>query len=267
MKKLMFKIYLQAFCVLLMILVFPVQELNAQRLKNVKNDIKEDKSSNDKKSSRSTSSSSRDDLMLEIFYLSIRKVLAGNLEHSEFNSYPYANGINGEYCSSCESNVSPSFGKLFVSNTLSAFDLNLYSNNTRLNWRMSPYLGVDVNYLHLKEFNPSDDLGFMSAMLDFYRLRWEAASFYYGIGVTYAGSSVDEAGLAYQLGLNIYPEDPLSAEIFYKQSFINEISVDELKVMLNYHVNRSSLGLGLSHLKIASFKTTSIGFELKHYVF
>lgn len=187
------------------------------------------------------------------------------MEKRHFTSHPYSQENNGEYS---QDNYDPNSKKsqITISNILSIHDENLFANKTDINYRFLPILGVQASYLQFYEDDPFDDLNMTSALLNFYRIREDYVTGYWGIGVTHVGSDVQLTGFAYNVGLDAFWGKQISTEMYWKQSYLNKTPLNELKFMLNYHINRTVLSAGLVNHNLAGSNFAMLGAGLKVYL-
>jgi hypothetical protein len=203
-------------------------------------------------------------IMLDLFYFASYGALIGNVQPRSIASYPYADGVNGEY-SFPEDVVVLKKSEFMVSNTLT-LQSGTFGNDFKLNYRFLPFLGVEANHLHFFDrLDENSDLGISSILLNFYRIREKRVTGFWGLGATYVGSDVDKAGFVYNLGLDIYIANPVSVGILWKQSFINESSVNELRALVRYHMKKLAIHGGFIHYKIGEegFPSAAIGIEYR----
>jgi len=205
-----------------------------------------------------------ENLVFEALYFVSYGTLIGQLEPRSFYAYPYADGQHGEYMQ-IEKGAPGKRSEFMISNTM-IFHSEVYGNDLKLNYRFLPFLGVEANHLHFFDHQGENtDLGISSMMLNYYRIRENSVSGYWGLGATYVGSGVNTAGFAYNLGMDIYVGKPVSFGLAWKQSFINEETINEFKILARYHLKRIVIHGGFSYYKIGSenFPSTAIGIEYR----
>lgn len=228
-------------------------------------------------SSESSSSSSSDNnqalndgtgffegIIIEIFIQATYGVLIGGLQPRSFYRYPYAEGEHGEY-KLIENEAKGNQSKFMISNTV-VVQSDLYGNDLKFNYRFLPIIGVEVNHLHFFENDDENtQLGVSSLMLNYYRIRENNVSGYWGIGATYAGSGVNTSGFSYNLGMDIYVANPISVGLFWKQTFMNNSSMNEFRALARYHIKRTSIQGGFIHYKLGgvNFPSAAIGIEFR----
>lgn len=235
------------------------------------NKAKEDLSSRNSNSRSSSSSSSNrnsddnyddednlDNILVEFaFYISYG-VVFGEMESRYFYKYPYAEGSHGEYAFP-EENVPLKGSQLIVSNTFFASGKEFYGNDLKLNFRFIRLLGIELNHLHFFEREPKVELGVSSLMVNYYRVREKHVTGYWGVGISHVGNGVDETGFAYQVGVDVYLNKPYSIGVSWKQSLINDATVDEFKILARRHLKRVSIHGGYHHYKLGSVTINSVG--------
>ncbi|MEM6685661.1 MAG: hypothetical protein AAF617_07730 [Bacteroidota bacterium] len=236
------------------------------KLNRAKSDL-----SNKSSSSSSSSSSSWNDsddwgdgagffdgVFIEIAYQATIGIFFGNMEPRYFYEYPYSDGSHGEYAFGDE-DVPLKRSQLTISNTFFASGKEFYGNDIKLNFRFVPLVGVEVNHLHFFEDRPKNNLGATSLMVNFYRVREQYVTAYWGVGVTHIGNGVDDTGFTYQVGVDVFLKKPYSISTLWKQSLINDTTVDEFKLHVRRHLKRFSVHGGFNHYKLGSVNINSFG--------
>ena len=201
---------------------------------------------------------------IDILALFTIDALIGEMQPRNFHSYPFADGSIGEY-DYIENIPDGKRSKLILSNTV-AFQAGTYSNDFRLNYRFIPILGIEASHLHFFDrLDEGSNLGISSAMLNYYRIRERNVTGFWGVGVTYVGSDVNTSGFAYNLGLDIYIANPVSLGFFWKQSFINDSSINEFRALARYHIQKIAIHGGFIQYKIGDeqFPSAAIGLEYR----
>lgn len=237
------------------------------------NRAKEDLSSNNSSNSSRSSSDSNDDydddigyfdgVFIELAYYISYGVLFGDMESRYFYQYPYAEGSHGEYAFPDE-NVPLKRSQFMVSNTFFASGKEFYGNDFKANLRILPVLGVEANHLHFFEREPKVELGITSIMVNYYRIREKYVTGYWGVGISYVGNGVDDTGFAYQAGIDVYLEKPYSFGASWKQSFINDSTINELKIIARKHLKRVAIHGGYHHYKLGSVTINAAGAGLDY---
>ncbi|MCG8311281.1 MAG: hypothetical protein MI975_28090 [Cytophagales bacterium] len=240
------------------------------KLERAKEDLSE-KSDSGSFTTTSTEASSDDvgdgfvgGIVVELLYVATYGLLIGELQPRSFYSYPFAEGPHGEY-QITEGGYFPKRSSLTVSNT-TAFQSSTFSNDFRVNYRFIPALGLEANHLHfLDRRDQNEQLGISSILLNFYRIREKNVTGYWGMGGTYAGDGVNTWGFSYNLGLDIYISDPVSLSLFWKQSFINDSSINEFRGLVRYHLKRFAVHGGFIHYQLGDegFPSAAVGIEYR----
>jgi len=185
----------------------------------------------------------------------------GHLEPRCFYLYPYAEGQHGEY-DTVGTFYETKRSVLLISNT-AVVQPDVIGNDFNLNWRFIPEMGLEFDHLHFVDIiGEREELGFTSFMLNFYRIRERKVTGYWGIGGNYAGSGVNSWGFTYHLGLDIFVGQPTSLGTSWKQSFINESTVNEFQAMIKYHIKRLEIRGGFNDFKIGSENFPGAAFGL-----
>lgn len=198
------------------------------------------------------------DVFVEAFLFISYKALLGGFESRHFTPYPYYyTNVNGQYDYGLEPGDKRSFlnagGTYFAGNSIQALEAHV-------NYRFDPFLGLELSHRHFFESNLAgkDNLDVSSLMLNFYRIRERSFTGWWGIGATYVGNEVHTTGVAYQVGVEAYPIKPISLQASFKQSFINESNINELKFHLKYYIKRTAYYTGYQDYSIGGVKATGV---------
>jgi hypothetical protein len=119
---------------------------------------------------------------------------------------------------------------------------------------------LELSQRHFFESNLAgkDNLEVYSLMLNYYRIRERSFTGWWGIGATYVGNEVHTTGVAYQVGIEVYPLKPISLQASFKQSFINESNINELKFHLKYHRKKMAYYTGYHDYSIGGVKASGV---------
>ncbi|WP_369047905.1 hypothetical protein [Tenacibaculum sp. UWU-22] len=183
-----------------------------------------------------------------IFYSTVGLV-SGRAEWRELNPYPYYNDY-GEYTTHFSDKTKRSSFKLgsnYLFNTVKGIE-------TTALFKPIPLVGIDVSYLYFSEatFNHNENFNIVSVMANYYRIRENYISFWWGLGATYAGNQVNTIGFSYALGTEIYPIKPISLHVSWKQSFINHNTIDVFKSQLKYHLKNTAIYTGYHNYQLGN---------------
>ncbi|MFD0861037.1 hypothetical protein ACFQ1M_02355 [Sungkyunkwania multivorans] len=172
---------------------------------------------------------------------------------ADFSPYTYYKNGQGEY-------------SLTDGDTIQTvrFDLNynflresskFNGHQLRFETRFARRFGVALSYLNFVEDSPNldeDNLSIVSAMANYYRIRTEKMSLWWGLGATHVGSGVDATGFSYQIGARVFVLDPISLESSFKGSFINDETLNQFRVLGKYHYSNYWLSAGYEHFKLGA---------------
>ncbi len=204
------------------------------------------------------------ELILRGFVLVTYGTLIGEVEPRSFNDQPYEEHTMGEY----RKNLGQANGKQRLATISNTVILNSYiiGNDLKLNYRFLPFLGAEVNHLHFFDGGEEENnLGITSLILNFYRIRENRVSGYWGMGATYVGSGINTTGFTYNLGMDIYVGKPVSLGLSWKQAFINESSINEFRALGRYHKNKMAFHTGFVHYQLGGINYPSgvVGVEIR----
>ncbi|WP_115460887.1 hypothetical protein [Winogradskyella aurantiaca] len=194
----------------------------------------------------------------EILLLISFKIVLGDMKARYFSPYPYYfDNVKGEYDFGFEKGDKRSLVNLDVNYLLDNFSNSL---EVGLNYRFIPILGVDLSHQSFfeHELGGTDYLDVTSLMLNYYRFRERSFTGWFGMGATYVGNEVKTFGFAYNLGLDVYLINPISASFAYKQSFINSSQINTVKYQLKYHLKRWAFYLGYHHTSLGGVRVSGV---------
>ena len=246
---------------LLLLLFVPCVLFSQSKLGKAKESLSKTSSSSGNSSTSSSSSYNDDDddfdffsmlfedIFFEIAYHSTLGIAFGGANYTEMNPYPYYNN-HGEFTNDfkdANKRSSIKIGTNYLINRINALEINTVL-------KPIPIAGLEVSYLNFAENTllNSESLNITSVSANYYRVRENHFSLWWGIGGTYVGKEVDTWGFAYNLGVDIYPVKPISLHLGWRQSFINDNTVDVFKSQVKYHIKRAALYSGYHNYKLGS---------------
>ena len=234
-------------------------------------------SSNSSSSSRSSNAGSTVGQVLAyelivrpIFFITYKSIF-GDVKRTDLNVYPYYNGIAGEYVN-FESTPETKDGYDYKKSSIT-LQSNYYTGSsidgiqTQINYRFLYVLGVEGSYQYLYENLPNEtvNLDIASLMFNYYRVRTKEVTAWWGLGVTRIGRGINELGPAYQLGINVYPVNPISLHMLWKQNFVEGGNkVNEFRVQGRYHFKRSVLYAGYHHHNLGGVTNGALAVGLQY---
>ncbi len=100
-----------------------------------------------------------------------------------------------------------------------------------------------------------------AVMANYYLLRDKYVSIWHGLGMRYVGEDIGLYGPAYQIGLRMFLEAPISLESTYKTSLLHNKFTNQFDVHLKWHYKKLFLSSGYNRIAIngSYFKQFSIG--------
>lgn len=191
----------------------------------------------------------------DIAFYAFYGAVFGNSEYRTFTPHPYFQNLKGEYVSLNLVNDKKSLFKLEV-NQLFNKNINALEFNASL--RVIPILGIEGSYLKFSEstIHGKDYFDMASIMANYYRIREQQITVWWGIGTTYVGNSINDWGFSYNIGGEIFPLKPISLHLSYKQTFINVSSINTTKFHVKYHINHLGFYTGY-HANVLGSETVN----------
>lgn len=218
-------------------------------------------SSSSNTSSRRSSSSDDNDLGFfgNLLYDATLGIFFGKADKRGLNRHPYYNGLGEYVLDTLQRRSRLRLGGNYVLNK------HVRTYELHANYRFIPLLGLDISQYHFAEPDrgQKDFLNSTSIMLNYYRVREEFISAWWGIGGTYVANGVDTWGFAYSFGLEVYASKPVSFHASFKQSRINESKIDIIKLQVKHHLKRVALYAGYQYnlLGNSTISGVSVGIE------
>lgn len=252
--------------ILLITLFIPYLLFSQGKLEKAKESLSEtsttSKSYSTDRSTRTSRSNNRnsidnDGFFTEFFvklgYYAIYGSVVGKAENRSLTPYPYYNNTFGEYLKSDSISSKNSIFKISVNRH---FNKRINGLELKANYRILPIFGLEASYIHFSERTiiGSDYLEISSLMANYYRIRENKISLWWGLGTSYVGNNVQKFGFAYNIGTEIYPFKPISLHVSWKQSFINSTSIDIFKTQIKYHIKNTALFTGYHEYQLGSKK-------------
>lgn len=190
---------------------------------------------------------------VELGYYAFYGAVVGQSEYRSLTPHPYYNNTFGEYLKNDTINSKNNIFKI-SGNHLFNKDANGLEINA--NYRIIPILGLEASHIHFSEKikTGNDYLDISSLMINYYRIRENNISLWWGLGTTYVGNEVKKLGFSYNIGTEIYPFKPISLQVSWKQSFINRTSIDVFKTQIKYHINKTALFTGYHDYQLGGKK-------------
>lgn len=245
---------------LLLLLFIPYLSFGQSTLGKAKESLSKSSGNSNNVETRTSSSSNNDDdndffsnffenAFLEVAYYSTLGIAFGGADYREMNPYPYYNN-HGEFTNNFNDHTkrtSFKVGANYLVNRIKGVELDAV-------FKPIPIAGLEVSHVNFSENTllSSESLNITSFSANYYRLRENYFSAWWGIGGTYVGNEVDTWGFNYNLGLDIYPVKPISLHLGWRQSFINDNTVDVFKSQVKYHIKRTALYTGYHNYKLGS---------------
>lgn len=220
-------------------------------------------SSNSNNSSNNFESTSLIEAFGELIFWSSLGATFGRADERNLTPYPYFDDTSGEYSKNIFESSKKSSFKLGVShflNTVRGFE---FSGT----YKFKPILGIEASHVHFYEnrlAKATDFFDVTSLMANYYRVREKHITLWWGIGASYVSNGVKTLGFAYNLGTEIYPIKPISLHLSWKQSLINNSSVDVFKSNIKYHYKKAALVLGYNHFNLGGEKNVGVMLGLEY---
>lgn len=218
------------------------------------------------------------EVFVEVFWYVGANTLFGRAEATDLNIYPYYQNNAGEYIVYPEKDNDSTIVNTNDYYEYKKSDLKIASNyfvgngingvQTRLDFRIFYLLGIEASYNYYYEdlLDSTEHLDMAGLMLNYYRVRTKYVTSWWGIGATRVGGGVDTVGFAYNIGMDVFPIDPVSFHLLWKESFINSSSIDEFQVEAKYHMKRSAFYGGWHYNQLGNLKMNGIVFGFQYII-
>lgn len=178
------------------------------------------------------------------------------------SKYPYYDSKKGNYTYEWNEHT-PLFRNSLTARYLTE-NSTLKGMHLNLELRFFKRLAIESDYLQLWEDNPnfgSDNLAIYTALAKYHRIRSEKFDAWWGLGTTFIDGSVDKFGFTYGLGAQWFFAKPISVEVNFNQTLMNNETVNKFNGLLNYHFKQHKIIGGYEHLRIGNqnFYSVTLG--------
>lgn len=256
---------------------FIVQTYSQNSLKNAKEDISNTykPTTNSTYSSINENSSTSNSISSSLFYdLTIGLVtgvfVESIFEHktlsqeSKITPYPYLKKTIGDF----------DYYNTYKGSRILLSDRYLSNDKQQGNYFNTEFqflkrFSLTADFLFLKEentFGSPERYKHYTLAANYYRIRTQKFSLWYGIGVRYVEEGVNKYGFSYNIGTRIYIVKPVSFEFLFLGSIVNGKSVNHLYTQLKWHINRMYIMGGYDQIKISSYKFDMFGMGIGIYL-
>ncbi len=203
-----------------------------------------------------------EDIFLDIMYRTTLGIAIGDAEQTEITPYPYFYKNVGEYTrnfSPKNKRMNLKLGTNYLINRVRGLEFNAV-------FKPLPITGIEISHINFSEstLQTSEALNITSINFNYYRVREQNVSIWWGVGATYVGDGVNTWGGSYNIGVDIYPVKPISLHLGWKQSFINENTVNVFKSQVKYHIKKTALYTGYHNYKLGSETVSGLVFGLEY---
>lgn len=187
----------------------------------------------------------------------------GNKASTSFiTKHPYYKSNKGNYDYSWSEDIT-----LFRTDLSSRYiseNSQLKGIHINLDIRFLKRIAFEADYLQLWENNPNfgtDNLAIYTVLAKYHRVRSEKFDAWWGLGTSYINGDVNQFGFTYGLGAEWFFAKPVSAEVNFNQTLINNETVNKFNTLINYHFKQYKMIGGYEHLRVGNqnFSTASIG--------
>lgn len=257
---------------------FSLNSYSQTRLNSAKSDLKNSSSSS---SSESSSSNDDDNDFLELLLIeAIAEPLLtvgglitygilieteweknSNMHYARFTPYPYAYGAYGDYMYEPVGSIdSLTPARVDLNNSLVRSDSRLFGNHLNAKVRFEKRFSIDGGYLQLFENGPlgNESFSFFNTSINYYRIRTNRFSLWYGPGVGYIGNEVKRFGFTLNTGAEWFVARPVSLFASYKHTFLGSDTVSLFESRLKYHIKNYNLSGGFERYKLGSVNLSNV---------
>lgn len=181
---------------------------------------------------------------------------------SWLSKYPYYEQKKGGF--NYDENENYKLSRFLISNAYIKTNERIQGNYFKTEFQFARRFSLEGDFLYLSENNFVDSKTnylHYTLLANYYRIKSEKFSLWYGLGVRYTGSGIHKTGVAYAIGFRSYITKPFSIETSFKGARINNTNINHFNSQLNYHYLNKNFSLGYTNFKIGSedFGGLSVG--------
>ena len=254
---------------------FSLSSFSQSRLKKVKENLAQNSLNTISYNNASTGSNPKKSTFVEFLFVELiaeplfwggKKLLIGEKEIRVFTPIPYENNQYGEYSKFDENDEAYRVNLLQASINYSSGKYRINGLHANLEYRFSDLIGITARHSHFNEnhFGKIENLDLCGLTFNYYRIREEFITAWWGLGVSYLANNVNSVGLRYGIGARIFVKKPISVLLSWQQDFINSETINEFKVNVDYHLKKINIFVGYNHYNLTSVKTPSMTIGLRY---
>lgn len=178
--------------------------------------------------------------------------------HSNLTSYPYYNGVSGNFENYDTDTIKKNEFRIDLENYFIYNSNDLLGNHLKVTIRPFQYFYIQNDFHQLYEFEKIENttttyrLSLFHFNLGYDRIRFEKFNLGWTIGASYVGNKVRKAGFSYGLNTDYFMNNQISFSAATKWSKINQQSLHVYEFHGKFHRKNYFFSLGFEHLKIAT---------------
>jgi len=181
---------------------------------------------------------------------------------ASITKYPYYNSKKGNYSYTWGEDTK--IARTTISNRMIIENSKLYGNHLNAELNVFKRLTLEADYLQLWEKNTflgRNTLASYTLLAKYNRVRTQKFDLNWGLGATYLDGEINQWGVTFALGGELFFAKPLSAEMNINHSIYTENEFTKVNGLLNYHINCYKISGGYEYLDIGGidFSTFSMG--------
>ena len=173
--------------------------------------------------------------------------------NSKITKHPYYQSKKGDF--NYLDNDNFKLNRFLISNDYFKSNRRIQGNYFKTEFQFAKRLSLETDFLYLSEndfLRSKTNYLHYSLLLNYYRVRTEKFSLWYGLGLRYAGSGINDSGLAYSFGFRSFIAKPFSIETSFKGSRINQSNINHFNSQFKYHRKNKVFSIGYTHFKFGS---------------
>ena len=190
------------------------------------------------------------------------------MHYAEIARYPYQSKKVGDFVYIQSDSTKYALSRFDISNHFLYENTHLYGNDFTALFRFAKRFDIAVEYLQFIEKTSSgtEGIAVFSGLVNYHRVRTQKLDVWFGLGTAYVANDVHKWGLAYHVGAAYFIQKPISLEAIFKGSSIQQESLNQYRVSLNYHIKKLALSGGYAHFDLAGSRINTLVLGMKTFL-
>lgn len=172
---------------------------------------------------------------------------------STITKYPYFETSKGDFNYSNDENYKSA--RFQLGTEYLSTNTHIKGNYTKVDFQFANRFSATADFVYLNENdfnNEKTTYTHVTVLANYYRIRTERMSLWYGLGARMPMSGINKVGFAFTLGTRIFIVKPISVESHFIGSVVHGSNINQFSNKIIYHKQNKFFNAGYSQFKIGS---------------